>query len=668
MFSRIVVGLGLSATLMLAAVKTVHVVDRTDVLQGHDFGPTGAYERVVAKARFVVDPNAPANAIITDLKLAPRNAEGMVEFSADIYCLKPRNPQRGNGTVLFEVSNRGNKGLITMFNMASNSGADPTEAAQFGDAFLMERGFTLLWIGWQWDVPEAPGKMRLTAPKATNNGQPIRGRIRAEFIPDKPATEMPLADRSHIPYKPIEGNDPAAQLTVRDRCDSARKAVARSAWQYNADRTGITMTSGFTPGKVYELVYTTQDPVVVGLGPTAIRDFISYLKYGGKAAGVNVLGDQSRFIKRAIGFGTSQSGRFLRTFMFYGFNADEQGRKVFDGVWAHVAGGGRGSFNHRFAQASRDGHPHFNCMYPTDIFPFTDLNQSDPETGLAGSILAKATEEKVVPKVFYTNSSYEYWGRSAGLIHSTIDGQKDAPLGTDSRAYMFAGTQHGPGAWPPRTSDQFQHPGNANDYRWHMRALLVAMNDWVTSGKEPPASQIPQVAKDQLVTAGAVHFPKIQGVKTPQRPQRAYRADYGPEFRTKGIVSQEPPKMQGKPYAALVAQVDNDGNETTGIRSPAIQVPLGTYTGWNLRSKSIGAPDEIYSMVGSTFLFAKTKAEREQKKDPRPSVEERYKSKQEYLDKYTGAAKDLAQSGYVLESDVPRLVELGAKYWDTVTK
>lgn len=196
---------------------------------------------------------------------------------------------------------------------------------------------------------------------------------------------------------------------------------------------------------------------------------------------------------------------------------------------------------------------------------------------------------------------------------------------------MFAGTQHGPGAWPPRVSDQFQHPGNANDYRWHMRALLVAMNEWITSGKEPPASQIPHVAKDQLVSAGAVHFPKIPGVKTPQRPQRAYRADYGPEFRSNGIVSQEPPRMVGKPYAALVAQVDSDGNETTGIRSPAIQVPLGTYTGWNLRSKSIGAPDEIYSMVGLTFLFAKTKTERQQKNDPRPSVDERYKSKEEYL-------------------------------------
>ncbi|MBL8296241.1 MAG: hypothetical protein JNN08_30640 [Bryobacterales bacterium] len=649
-----------------AVVKSVHVIERSDVLDRKAFGTAGPYERVVAKAVFTVDPSLPANQIVTDLALAPRNTQGLVEFSADIYVLKPTDPARGNGTALFEVSNRGNKGLLSMFNLASGS-LDPSESAHFGDGFLLERGFTLIWIGWQFDVPDLKDRMRLFAPFATRNGQPITGPVRAEFITDRPATEMPLGDRNHMAYAPVSLDDRTAQLTVRDRCDSGRKPLPRDAWKFNADGQHITMQQGFVPGKVYEVVYTAKDPVVVGLGPAAIRDFISYLKYGSPAASINVLGDQRRFLKRAIGFGTSQSGRFLRTFLFYGFNADEQGRIVFDGVWSHVAGGGRGSFNHRFAQASRDGHPHFNCTYPTDIFPFTDLTQRDPETGLAGGILAKTSEQKVVPKVFYTNSSYEYWGRAAGLIHSTLDGKQDAELAPTSRAYLFAGTQHGAGAWPPNQSPNYQHPSNANDYRWHMRALLTAMNDWVTAGKEPPAAQVPQVSKDQLVAPGAVRFPKLPGVKIPARPQRAYRADYGPEFRTNGVVSQEPPVL-GKPFAVLVPQVDMDGNETAGIRAPVVQVPLATYTGWNLRSPSIGAPEEIYSMVGSTFLLAKDKTERQIKNDPRPSIAERYASKQDYLDKYTAAAKQLAREGYLLDADIPRLVELGSKYWDTVTR
>lgn len=663
---RICVGFALACVTAAAAVKSVHVVERTDVLGGKAFGSAGAYERVVAKATFVVDPERPANQIITDLPLAPRNEQGLVEFSADIYVLKPTDPGLGNGTVLYEVSNRGNKGLLSMFNLAAGS-LDPSEPAHFGDGFLLERGFTLVWVGWQFDVPDLKDRMRLFAPFVTRGGQPVTGPVRAEFIADKPVKEMPLGDRNHMPYKPVSPDDRTATLTVRDRCDSARKPVPRDAWKFSADGTHILMEQGFVPSKIYEAVYTAKDPVVVGLGPAAIRDFISYLKYGSSVAGINQLGDQRRYIKRAIGFGTSQSGRFLRTFLYYGFNADEEGRTVFDGVWAHVAGGGRGSFNHRFAQASRDGHPHFNCAYPTDIFPFTDLTQSDGDTGLSGGILAKAAEQKVVPKVFYTNSSYEYWGRSAALIHSSLDGRQDMALAPTTRAYLFAGTQHGPGAWPPNESPNYQHPANGNDYRWHLRALLAGMNDWLTTGKEPPATQVPQAGKDQLVAPGAVRFPKLAGVKTPARPQRAYRADYGPEFRTKGIVSQEPPVL-GKPFAVLVPQVDSDGNETAGIRSPVVQAPLATYTGWNLRSPSIGAPEEIYSMVGATFFLAKNKAERQKKNDPRPSIEERYAGKQDYLDKYTAAARQLAKEGYLLESDIPRLVELGAKYWDTVTR
>ena len=657
-FTLLLLALG-SVSSVFAAIKSVHTSERTDVLGGKAFGQSGAYERIAGKVNFTIDPKAPANKLIADIELAPRNEDGLVEFSADFYVLKPTDPNLGNGTVLYEVSNRGGKGMIGMFS-DSPAARDPREEKDFGDGFLLERGYTLVWLGWQFDVPHQPDLLRLFAPVATNDGQPILGVVRSEHIPDQPSDGFSLADRTHLPYPVADPAEPEAQLTVRDRCESARRLIPRTQWRFNDDRGGVTVEGGLTPGKIYEVLYKAKDPALVGLGPTGMRDFLSYLKYGSGNAGINSLGDFK--YKRVLGFGTSQSGRFLRAFLYNGFNADEQGRKVLDGVWAHVAGGGRGSFNHRFAQASRDGHPHMNCAYPTDIFPFTDLPQSDPETGMTVGLLDKAQLAAVVPKIFYTNGSYEYWGRSAGLIHSSIDGKQDELLSPGTRAYLLAGTQHGPGAFPPKRGAAEYLP-NGNDYRWHMRALLVAMNEWIASGKEPPASQVPQVGKDQLVTPGAVNWPKIPGVKLPQRPQRAWRADYGPEFRGKGIVTQEPPKM-GTAFAALVPQVDVDGNETSGIRNPMLVAPLGSYTGWNMRKASQGAPDELYSMVGSTFLFARTKAERLKNGDPRLSLEERYKNKQEYVEKYSAAARQLAKDGYLLESDLYMVIQRGAWFWD----
>src|SRR6185369_16207338 len=333
-------------------------------------------------------------------------------------------------------------------------------------------------------------------------------------------------------------------------------------------------------------------------------------------------------VKRAIGFGTSQSGRFLRTFLYYGFNADEKGAKVFEGLWAHVAGAGRGSFNHRFAQPSRDGHPRLNLLYPTDIFPFTD----EPETdlGLTDAVLARAAKSNTVPKIFYTNGSYEYWGRAASLIHISPDGKRDFGPGTDTRIYYLAGTQHGANANPVVRNTE--NRANPQDYRYPMRALLLAMNAWITQGTAPPESRIPRIAKDELVMSGALAFPKLPGVHVPKEPYSAYRLDFGPEFRTKGIVAFEPPKV-GKPFPILVPQVDADGNEVSGIRVPELAVPLATYTGWNLRDTQIGAADVAMDMIGSFLPFARTKAEREKAGDPRKSIAERYASRESYVGK-----------------------------------
>ncbi|MEO7653454.1 MAG: alpha/beta hydrolase domain-containing protein, partial [Bryobacteraceae bacterium] len=529
-----------------------------------------------------MDPKLPANQIIADIDKAPCNADGLVEFSSDIYVLKPRDPARGNGSVLYEVSNRGNKGMLAMFNRAAGS-HDPRTTDHLGDTFLMEQGFTLVWLGWQFDVPRAEGLMRLYAPIATDQGKPITGLVRSEIIPDKKEFSHSLADRNHMPYTPANSNDPALTLTVRDRNDGVRRPIPRSQWKI-VEETHLSMDAGFEPGRIYELVYTARDPALAGLGLTAVRDLMSFLKYG-TGNSVTPLGDQRRFIKRAFGFGTSQSGRFLRTFVYYGFNADENGRQVFDGVLAHVAGGGRGSFNQRFAQPSRDGHPFLNFFYPTDIFPHTDVTQTDAETGLTDGLLAKADQAKVTPKIFYTNSSYEYWGRSASLIHTTVDGRNDAPLPASTRIYMFAGGQHGPASFPPKRSAT-RNLTNPNPYTWSMRALLVAMQNWVKDGKEPPPSQYPMLAEGKLVAVPALQFPKIPGITVPQRLQKGYRADYGPEFRSRGIVTIEPPQI-GKPFPTLVPQVDGDGNETAGVRMPDIQAPLATFTGWNLRAPEL---------------------------------------------------------------------------------
>jgi hypothetical protein len=631
------------AALAPAALLRVEIADRSPVLDGRAFGRTGPYERIVGKAHFAVDPALPANRIVRDLDKAPRAASGLVEFSADLYILRPRDPGRGNGALLLEISNRGNKRTLGFFNRASANPPDPRAPADFGDGFLLEQGYTLAWIGWQFDVPAG---LRLYAPVIKG----LKGLVRAEITTDRVETEQPLADRNHVAYPVVNPDDPALTLTVRDRVLGPRIAIPRSQWRI-VDGARIAMPAGFQPGRIYELVYTSQDPAVVGLGPAAVRDLVSYLKYGADLAPV----------KRAYGFGISQSGRFLRTFLYFGFNQDEKGRKVFDGVLAHVAGAGRGSFNHRFAQPSRDGHPFYNTLYPTDIFPFTDLPETDG--GVTGGILSR-TPASATPKIFYTNSAYEYYGRAASLIHTTIDGARDAPLAPNTRIYFFAGGQHGPAAFPPQRAGT-QNLANPNPYTWSMRALLLARDRWLRDGAAPPASQYPRISEGALVPLTAVRFPHIPGVAFPTRIQTAYHLDYGPRFVSDGIVTIEPPKV-GAAFPMLVPQVDPDGNDASGIRMPSIAVPLATYTGWNLRAKELGAPDELFSMAGSYVPFARTKMERGA--DPRPSIQERYPTRDAYLDKVRATARDLAQRGYLLSSDVEPQVQRAAAEWDWIMR
>lgn len=636
MFKRLVPTLLLLTGLAHAAVTRVEVTQRVDL-------PYANYEQITGKVYFAVDPKLPANQIIADIDKAPTNAAGLVEFSSDLIVLRPKDPAKSNGTALLEISNRGNRGMLGMFDLTT--GQELATKEDFGDPLLFDQGFTLVWVGWEFDVPDRADPMRLYAPVIKG----LTGLVRSEIELDKKATTASLGDRVQTPY--LVSDSPtdraAATMTVRDHITAPRTTIPRDQWSFTADGGHVDYPAGFEPGRYYEVVYTAKDPAVAGLGMAAVRDYISYIKQNGE-------------VKRAIAFGTSQSGRFLRNFLYDGFNADENGHQVFEGVWAHVAGGGRGSFNLRFAQPSRDSNPFQNELYPVDIFPFTD--QPETDGGITDSILARATKDGVVPKIFYTDGSYEYWGRTESLTHMTLDGKKDVPPAPNTRIYYNTGANHVPNQAPIyRNTQDLLDP---IDYRYAMRALLVAMNAWITNGTAPPDSRIPHIADGTLVTRQALRFPKLPNVTVPNTPYLAWRLDFGPDFRKK-IVSYEPPRM-GKPYALLVPQVDADGNETAGLRLPEQSVPLGTYTGWNLRSANIGAPDVMSTQVGSFIPFARTKAEREKSGDPRPSLEERYGTKEAYLAKVKQATQPLVRDRVLLERDVPLVVARASAQWDWV--
>src|SRR5262252_1650731 len=524
--------LSLPAATATARVVRVEILSRADVQDGKPFGRAGAYERITGRVYFRVNPSNIHNRQIVDLAKADHDPANEVEFSADLYLLKPKDMKLGNGSVLFEVSNRGGKGIVRLVN-GVNPGSDPSQ--DLGDGFLMRQGYTVAWLGWQFDVADQNQNLKLYAPVAhpavaqedrpgprddraglprrnaedpqPASGTEIRGLVRADFTVSTPREEMPVG---HILLGPSGGKsyaalDPASPqnvLTLRDTPTGTRQTVPRDQWSFK-DAHFIHLNGGFVPGKIYEGVYVAKDPVVVGLGLAGVRDFLSYLKHDPNAVAR---------VRRVYAVGISQSGRFLRHYLYQGFNADEQGRQVMDGVIAHVAGAGRGSFNHRFAQPSRDSQPMSSIFYPTDLFPFTDLPETDPVTGEKTGLLDAATKSHTAPKIFFTNTSYEYWGRAASLIHTTANGMKDAPLAQNTRIYFLARLQHFTGAFPPQksvpanpdyTTQQKQNP---NPIQWYWRALITDMDQWVKNGNEPPPSTYPKVADKTLVSLAKWKF------------------------------------------------------------------------------------------------------------------------------------------------------------------
>ena len=608
-------------------VVKVTVVSRAPVADGHAFGKTGAYERLTGTIEFAIEPSSPRNARIAELARAPRAEDGRVRFTSNFEVLQPLDPTLGNGVLLFDIANRGRKTALGVFNRAPARDA-PTARGDFGDGFLMREGFTVVWVGWQFDV--APPLLHVDAPAI-----PGTGPVKYTFIVNGRDAEATLAD---LPaYGMATADDPANTLSVRDKFWDLPTPIASDRWRMiiGDGRPRVTLAGGFEPGRIYELAYTATGGRVAGVGLAAIRDAAAAFV---RRADLPIRG------RSAYVFGVSQSGRFLRQFLQDGFNVDEQGRKVFDAVWPHIAGAGLGSFNEPFAM------PGYSS-FPATRLPFTDREQDDALGRRPGLLSGYSDSHR--PRVFYTNSSVEYWGqgRAAALTHTSADGARDIRPPDDVRIYLIAGTQHGPAAFPPPRGAG-QQLSNPVPHAEVMRALLRALHQWTANSVAPPASRHPTLADRTLVRVADLRFPAIPGVAMPQ-------TIVGPAIAGDGRV---------RPLPFLVPQVDADGNEIAGIRLPEVAVPLATATGWNFRSAAAGNPTDIVSLLGAYTPFAKTRAERGGSRDPRPAIDERYRTRDDYLARVRKVIADLVERKYVLEEDVDVMMSRAAAQWEYATK
>jgi len=683
----------LAARPVAAKVVRVVVDHREDVAAGASIGGAPAYERLTGRVFFAFDPRNPHDRQIVDLARAPRNARGEVEAWAEFAMLRPKDPARASGVTLVDVVNRGGV-TVGVFHLDAQRGAAPTEAAAYGDALLLRRGFTVVMLGWQWDIlPNAPG-LHFHPPVARgvagDSAHPITGLVRSDITVDAPTRTIPLGHRvatsEALGYPVSDPDDPATVLTVRDGPLAPRTVVPRATWRFAREDSGgrvvddprhVYLAGGFEPGHLYEVVYRAKDPVVVGTGVAAVRDMISWLKHDPATLAPTRWG---------IAYGVSQTGRFLRHFLYDGFNVDEAGRAAFDGIFAHTASAGRGSFNHRFAQPSRDAQPYSTFFYPTDVFPFTSPDERDPETGRRGGLRTHTPLDTRPPKVFYVDGGYEYWGRAASLAHTTVDGRHDVGFLPSERRYVLSSAQHSsPAAFPPapgaRIASAPQDSGSATatqqtyggmpawrgnpmDQRLALRALLVALVDWVKDGREPPRSRYPTREGGMLVPVDSLVRPAIPGVRLARVPYQPYRLDFGPRWPD-GIVDREPPAV-GAPYAVLVPRVDSLGNDIGGVRSVELDAPLATYLPWQLRAPALAASDRLASFQGTFVPLARTEAERARAGDPRPSLERLYGTREAYLAQADAAARALAARRFLLDEDVPRAHARLAGTWDWV--
>jgi len=656
---------------------TRFIVNRRERFAGrHEFSVTGAYEKFVGKLYGEVDPKSRSNKIIVNLAKAPQNRRGHVEYWSDFCILKPLDLSRGNAKLFFDAPNRGGKRIVAFLNDAPQSN-DPSALADAGNGFLMRQGYTIAWCGWQGDLIPQQNWLVAGVPPATANGAAIIRRVRTEIVVEENGIKsQPLSGDERVKsYEAASFDKSRASLTVREKSYGQRIPIPPAEWEFAVherdQRSGkenirrssrdLYLRSGFKPGHIYELVYLAKNPLVLGLGFAIVRDFVSFLRYEAKdrAGRRNPLAISHKLpaIRHAYGWGRSQSGRFLRDFVYHGFNEDESRRKVFDAVAPHVAGGGRIFLNYEFARPVTSSQQHTNQLEP-ELFPFAYNVLKDPQTGRRDGILKRPKSD---PYVFHTQTSTEYWQKRGCLAHTDGKG-RDVTLPEKVRLYVIASAQHNsPFGGEPEKDDtqQLVNPLPAGDV---LRALMVAMDQWVAQGIPPPPSQFPLARDGTLVPPDRrkTGFPKIPGVRYQGLHNRQLFLDYGPRIH-RGRIDVHPPAPIGNcAYTILVPKTDADGNDIAGIRLPAVQAPLGTYTGWNLRPRRL-AENELSGLLGSFIPFPRTMAERKKSGDPRLSLEERYRDKEDYVRQIARAARILIGQRYLLPEDAQRIIDEAEK-------
>ena len=628
-----VVPLLLVPALVSAEVSRVEITARRDVAGGRSFGSAGPYEQIVGTLYFAFDPANKRNRVVADLDKARKNAAGKIEMSADLVILRPRDSSKANGIALFDIVNRGRGVTLAKFDtpVSVNGAAAPDE---YGDGFLLNRGYTIVQVGWEFDAVRE-GAIRAALPAAAG----VTGLAHATFIPTSNSPEATVGDL--VGYMPGNPAAPQNTLTMRESPQAAATTIPRAKWHLAGNV--VTLDGGFEPGRIYELSYTAVDPPVAALGFAAVRDAASWVKYAP---------DATVSAKYTFAFGSSQTGRFLREFLYDGFYTDERDRQVFDAVIPHLAGASGLNLNRRWST------PTSLSSDVATFFPFSDMKQRDPVTGVEEGLLENARAGEHQPKVFWTNTPTEVWEKAAALETMTPDGLKDRPLPANVRLYVFAGTQHDPARFPSNVSNG-QLQDNPTDYIWAMRALLVSMEKWVRQGVAPPPSRYPRLQDSTLVRSTDVAYPDLPGVASPRKVLPGARGVNSLVARDGGA---------GTPLPLLVSQVDKDGNELGGLRLPDVMVPLATTAGWNFRKPAIGGTHLLFPLLGSYVPFAATKAERDRTHDPRLSIEERYQSRDQYLKQVQDAAASLVKEGYVLADDVPAILKHAGDHWDLLVK
>lgn len=646
----------------------LHIDIRELFAEGASFGSVGPYERIVGRAEVMLDPLSSHYREVVDLAFAPRDGEGRVRYETDIYMLKPVDMTRGNRRLFYDVVNRGDKRALQFFNDAAASN-NPVSIEDGGNGHLMREGYTILWCGWQADVQPGAGRSTLTVPIARDGEHDIVATVREEIIVDDDGVlSIPLSGKAVTRSHPTISLDTAtASLTCRQYEADERQSIAASEWQFarlgeggkpEPSETDLFLQQGFRAGWIYEALYKAKEPQILGLGFAAVRDLIDMLRHdatdGRGAPNPLADADGTPLIEKAYAWGRSQSGRYLREFVYRGWNVGRAGRQIFDAVWPHVTGGGRLALNLRFGHPDRYPRQHEQHLYPSDQFPFAYVSCKDRASGKMDALLRHPETD---PLIFHTQTSSEYWQRRGSLVHTDDEGAdlEDHPR---VRIYLFASSQHHAAPGIPSQSGPHQNPSNPLNTSPLLRALLARLDEWATTGKAPPPSAVPRRGDGTLVDAEDVRqrFPRIGDICPPESPNRLFAQDFGPAYGD-GIVTVEPPRVDpANEYVVRVPIVDSDGNEVAGIRTPDVSVPRATYTGWNMRAEAVG-PKAMYSIVGSYLPFAATKEERIAQADDRSSLGERYASGDDYVRQVERAASDLLRQGFLLEEDVERYIE-----------